>query len=713
MSDEAQPESLCERGYVGCQLTPIGGSQVFLRFRPGVNVLFGRNGVGKSRVLRALSSLLDASGSGDVLYYSGYLSHRAVMNVLRTAADPSGEKSNEALVELESSWTHDDVTADFWFDHFGQASFLAQLWLTGPRVVQSLVDEGLQSRGEAPLSSEVAEAIAAQNIYALTRSAQSVEVAVAFVAADASGPLADELNDFRASIDVQQAKQDAGAGMGSDDVWFWNQFEAPDLIGIAHPGIAVEEWASSAGDKPNWVPLSLETIGTAAMGPTGEVWDLDDNSDHLDVHFDIEFSMRLSDGGEEGRKGKVAFESHVPRVFGPDTERAEAVALSDMASELLARLLEEAPTLTIDLGAADEWFRGYPPRWKAIDRSSGHTVLLAALSDTQLRWAQLAIRLTNLSQPMDATMQLGLHGLSVTIVCDEPERGLPVSGQKRLSRALNSISEEFGVDFFIATHSAAILEDPRVHLNRVDRDPDGQIHILELGDDDRNRLDRVGIPPGEMPHLFRMILLVEGSHDEWVLDELIGDELADLRVKVLPVHGAKKMPRFMNADADFLFTHTDASFSFVVDNARTEPLRKALSNAQEAATPEDALAAIDAVFEGSTSEEESIIRSLLTRAVEQSRLARIGHVFGFEASDIIEYLPCEALVGEQSWAELRQSHADARAMKKGPKDFKKWLEDEHDASFTEHSIRAATASMDHIPVEFTDLLERCQEASAN
>ena len=97
---------------------------------------------------------------------------------------------------------------------------------------------------------------------------------------------------------------------------------------------------------------------------------------------------------------------------------------------------------------------------------------------------------------------------------------------------------------------------------------------------------------------------------------------------------------------------------------------------------------------------------MLISAVESDRIDRIGAILGFEKDDILHYLPCEHFVPGSDWEELLEIH---RARTKGPNDFKRWLELARDVDLSDEHLRSAIREMDQIPIEWTNLINRCTE----
>jgi hypothetical protein len=218
-----------------------------------------------------------------------------------------------------------------------------------------------------------------------------------------------------------------------------------------------------------------------------------------------------------------------------------------------------------------------------------------------------------------------------------------------------------------------------------------------------------------MLHLYRVILLVEGLHDLWVLDEIIGPELDEAQVKVVPVHGAKQAARLFASEAGLLFEHVpEAKFVIAVDGSKQDLLAEMLATAQVPRQGSDSLQELDHLMRSAeASDEAKVMHTLLRRAIETDRLNDIGGLFGFKERDIIEYLEPAVFGLDCTWPELRAQHQERLDNKQGTaRDFKKWLELAHNASFDEATIRSAVPQ-DSIPGEVLMLLDLCRSAAAS
>jgi len=299
-------------------------------------------------------------------------------------------------------------------------------------------------------------------------------------------------------------------------------------------------------------------------------------------------------------------------------------------------------------------------------------------------------------------------GAGVVIVIDEPEAGLPLSSQKILSRGLNAIAEGLRLPIYVATHSVGILDDLRTTAYRCSRRTDGTITVQEVPSTSRTALADLGVPISESLHLYRLVLVVEGHHEEVVLDELFGDVIADLRIKVLPIRGIRNL-RNMTAAGELLFDHLAAPFVVVSDRARSDRVDMALLGAKAAEDREAAKTAVEAQLDGG-SDEEGFIKSLLLSAVQDDRVDRIASIVGLSKDDILDYLPVEHFVAGGSWQALRDQHSEHRAAgNEVPRDFKRWLELHRDADFGDERIREAVGAMDEIHPDLTNLIATCSE----
>ena len=98
-------------------------------------------------------------------------------------------------------------------------------------------------------------------------------------------------------------------------------------------------------------------------------------------------------------------------------------------------------------------------------------------------------------------------------------------------------------------------------------------------------------------------------------------------------------------------------------------------------------------------------------SAESDRIDRIRAVHGFEKDDVLHYLPCEHFVPGSNWDELLELHNGRPTGE--PKDFKRWLELTRDVDLSDENLRTAVRQMDQIPIEWTELINRCEEIATS
>jgi hypothetical protein len=698
--------SLAETGQIGCRVLPFGSVPTFFRFKPGVMALFGPNGSGKSKTLAAIRTAM--GGAAPPSHHQRGQQHSDLKSAdqVRYCGPPSGGGLFEDRVDSVAP-------ADFWDDedlddsdheaHTRAGILRHRRWSSDQWAKELDFGSAFNNRS---LPVELARAIAKEKLYAINAAG---DIAVCASRDSSDSRIAQAIDDTTTALRRYFGAD--GRDIGSGFVWeaavgdpdLEELFRsAPLFRDFAH----VEQTEHLLAQHP-WVPFEFEWIQPDYI--------LDRSLDVADVDG-IDISA-------------VALFGDLP-VSAVDECLDEASAL---ASEFLSWIFEDAPkverkkawneTTTVDFAHGFSILDHHLVKTYTLHRDGSEPYTfprngileIDAFSDTQQRFIRLAVLVaSHLVAPSFRDEGWKRDPGSLTVFIDEPERGIAPRNQKRLATALSRMSKVHGVNFVISTHSGAMLADPEIHLYRVDRQPNTEnleVTITEVDEFTRNRLQAVGVPQDELPHLFETFLIVEGEQDVWVIDELVGAELERQRVKMIPVFGASNMPKFFAADAGFLFEHfPDANFVFACDAARNELLQQMHAVAVNSATG-DIKSALDSHLYGKQlSEEENVFRTLLNRAAETDRFDRLTGLFGFSAADIIEYLQVDRIVPSGgSWEELRHAHAEQRVEKptKSAKDFKKWLSMEHESRFDEASLRLAVPQ-DHVPQEFLDLVKLCR-----
>lgn len=428
---------------------------------------------------------------------------------------------------------------------------------------------------------------------------------------------------------------------------------------------------------------------------------------------------------------RITREAMIPTTFrlrppfsdcASDEETTTIVSANDEvvpASEIVtaaAELTERADAIHQSFGSAsppirchvrhpDEWFLNDPVEWQCGD-ASGEWIGLKHLSTARARWASLAAMLAILQRGDDIEDHCG----RLLIAMDEPESGLHVRAERQAVQALASLAENTGAVILLATHSKWFLNDPRVHLTHVFQSSSGRTAAKQMPPDQRASIDILGLEPADALHLVRAFLIVEGRHEEVILRVVIGTELDLLGVHIIPIRGARNLAGV--ADARLLADFTDVPLIVMLDNARTAKIESYWSDLTS--LPSTATELIDELgtrhFEAKKTAEEGFITQLARRLHEQGRLDRC-RVHGLSRTDIIRYLHVSALVpGAQSWSELEQAHAQQLENRNPIRDFKRWATESRSADFSDDSLRRACGELDEIPADLGRLVDAIARA---
>lgn len=315
-----------------------------------------------------------------------------------------------------------------------------------------------------------------------------------------------------------------------------------------------------------------------------------------------------------------------------DALREIADALAARAQGLFEALAEDAPNLEIVLGDEKGWLRGRGPCWRV--RQGDVTYELDGLGSAHQRLARLAIA--------RSSNRLGrsTYGQTITIL-DEPERALHPSAVDRIRSAVT----ELDAVVVVASHSPAFLDDPGAQLLHIRPTMAGQLLISAptLSADDDIGLDHaaqdLGIRRSDLLALSRVFLLVEGPHDRAVLGHLCRDALAASRARIIHLGGTKDLHHV--ATSELLFEATTASFVVVVDNEDDGWAQKAYDRALAGSEPWKS--------GGEVSSERRALLRLLEVASRSYRLDRIV-LAPLSKRDIANYLPAaEVVPGFDTW----------------------------------------------------------------
>jgi hypothetical protein len=138
------------------------------------------------------------------------------------------------------------------------------------------------------------------------------------------------------------------------------------------------------------------------------------------------------------------------------------------------------------------------------------------------------------------------------LIVDEPERHLHPRAQKELAPWLSASADDR--DTLLATHAVPFLNLPQASVTYalVTRLRNGLTNATDISGETFGALERMSVEAGlssaaEALQVGRLVLLVEGTHDERVIHHFYGGELARSRVLVVPVRGARNLNAIFDA----------------------------------------------------------------------------------------------------------------------------------------------------------------------
>ncbi|MBK9741417.1 MAG: hypothetical protein IPO93_18510 [Actinobacteria bacterium] len=415
---------------------------------------------------------------------------------------------------------------------------------------------------------------------------------------------------------------------------------------------------------------------------------------------------------------------HTRLVLGMWSKRVEAVA-----NDILRRLLLDPPALRVTVSNdVKSVLRG-----DTLGLLTASGLRLEELSRAERRWSILAVKLAikattrNWSGevPSVASSDVLRFEKPTFIIIDEPEAALHRAAESHMAEGLKWLAQREGAYVVVATHSPELLDSMgsavyRVHptdheiFNGSTLEIVSRSQVTELTDVDRRQMHDLGLQPSDLLRRSRAFLLVEGLHDEIVLRHFVGDDLDRLRVVILPLRGAAQLPSTL--DSRFLFEFTDAVLVPLLDNISAAVVTSAWNEAVTIASMKGSDAAGARIRKALPTKRDPVTRKqapenkflgeFLSRAIELGVQSRVAP-FSLSAADIVHYLPVEAFVDKPgvTWESLWQAHREAldsgRTQHRSAKD---WIAATYRTSFYRERIAEAARAVSGRPTEFQDLV---------
>lgn len=671
----------------------------FVPLGDGLTVFYGLNGAGKTRFVSGISAALRGvrSRTGQV--------HLLVRVPRPTIDDERAETTQYDVMIPRPEW---ELLRHIARNHVAEAAADGETWDSRSGVfrkvhtlsaadriyLQAVEDAADPHRGPDPAISDVFNVLVAtakeQRLLLMTPlgSVDHPRWDARFVVTEDGGPISAELN----RLDI---------AWGADDI---DAFDASPFagldglertLGLISPGIDTNAPVQSI---PGPIDLGIDVLDitedpnaiTAQLLGSWTVSNLAERPQFRDSRID------QADFEDANRMEAEAYERAVDHVI--DLLRTRAQQSLDTA-------LLDAPYIRPELARGRDRFEEPPVRWTArrhfapFDHGIGTGI--DRLSRAEQSWVHYAIAdaVYWVSREINVDPVSPLRPL-MTII-DEPEAALHRAAESHMAMMLVHRSQESNRRFIVATHSPDMLDAPGSHLFHIKSNADKYAHssVQPLAAEDEAALKDLGLRPSDLLRWPRIFLLVEGLHDEVVLNAYFGRRLSRARVQILPLRGASKLPN--TVDSRVLFDFTDAHLVALLDNENADALSKTWHAAQSTRETGSIEEAQGVVVNGITgqSDEARWLREWLTAALAKGLDGRISP-YALAAKDVIEYLPVGRIVPSgASWQALRAQHADLRdSTRSTPKDFKAWLQQDLGATVTPESLIAAAQAAE-VPKE--------------
>lgn len=377
------------------------------------------------------------------------------------------------------------------------------------------------------------------------------------------------------------------------------------------------------------------------------------------------------------------------RSFSED-ERQEY--LDELASTA-GRIFPSIRSLEVEQGDLFEVSTGSHPR----------LIVNGAFDDSGLSRAQSRI-IALLVHSMVATYRPGYR----TILVDDIELGLNRQAESSLARLLPELTggegESRGVIqnrlMFISTQSPEIMLSRNANVLLFS---EGEVRQLgHLSGD----LSKFGLRPVDVFGSLAAFVVVEGEHDQAVIEALDPDGSSLERISIIKGRGAKNFPGIF--DSQILFKFTQAPILVVVDNFRHKAAARIVREYSQLTPNVPNVAALKASLSKLLPQrqggENRFIGDLLLNAFEHEQLGRLT-IFGLSKADITMYLPESAFELPESWESMHVLYKQ----EKSDKSFKDWLRDKHGIRINTPKISATARKISEWHPDILRLLDAIKD----
>ena len=286
------------------------------------------------------------------------------------------------------------------------------------------------------------------------------------------------------------------------------------------------------------------------------------------------------------------------------------------------------------------------------------------------------------------------------LIIDEPESGMHRTAESELANVLASPEWVTGNILVVATHSPEFLNLPNVNVIHMVK---GSSHIMSKNT--RKKFFELGIRPSDLLAGIKTFLLVEGEHEKVIFETMFLDELERMKCRIIVARGAKNMKDIF--ESQFIFDFTDAVVISLLDNIdskQVENVWKESKNLVQSGKIIEAGQYVRQSLPGSKSGENVFLSQFLTLALANGQHERV-EVCGLSKPDIVFYFEPSDFGLKKSWADLLELHeVDNQS-------FKGWATKKFNADFSVGSIEKAALNCSILPEEFGELMMKIADVT--
>lgn len=567
---------------------------------PGVNVLYGLNGVGKSRLLRALS--LDHAflrGSTVELHMSAPPGPIDTDLIDAWLTRVPGNPWNLLLRPEASSDRFPGVR-----DRGPVAHLLIPVYEATRAILDALPD-GLPRHAEAVVFRLLEETARTPDLVAELRDSTTlrrfisaalevardgrfiIRVDQGFLTLELATALPDRhtvlgqlieeaRNEFLARVGVSHERyleehlgERISAGLAED-----LQFPDDDFVRGAVTEMIEAEWESVAIEScfhpllraglttvlsrtridgfPGWYSASVLTIHApprhgeplgATVMPEWQMQDLDDLQRYTFHQLPPLLNRIGGSTAPDQDFGIITTGDGGDSYITNEMNETAVLSIEALANSIYGLLMDDAPRLEIiqrSPAGETRFFIWGLLDWTAIE-PLGTRVHVSDLSDARRRWAVFSINLA-----LSLREEVREHARLVLI--DEPERGLHRTAERRLAGGLQRLARDLGLTIVVATHSPSFMRLPRAAAHHLRRDSTGHLVVEDL-DLEGVDLDPLGLDLSDRAQFLQALVLVPDELDAAALSGFLGESEHQEGIMIRKLSDASPPDRTLNDEA--------------------------------------------------------------------------------------------------------------------------------------------------------------------